>query len=169
MTDDPFTPYAEAEAQLAQAIGLFSMRFATLERHLNWATGILSGTTEDRGRVLMAAIRNVSTRLDVFSALVVGLKIEANVRQRLKECAKEIGRLNAYRNIVLHNDWTGRSGPPERWNKVWTVTGRDGARYKQQDFTPESIKAEAMNCLLCVIRLADGMKAHETGRPLEKP
>ena len=151
--------YDTREAELAQAIGVFSMRFAHLEGHLDWANTILLGTTEGRGRVLMAAIQSVSTRLNVLSALIVGIKMEEPVRTRLRECAKEIDRLNTYRNQLLHNRWSGWNG--KAFSKIWTKTGRRGAKWQHRMYTEDEVRAEAEKCTACAVTLMESVKVYQ--------
>lgn len=156
------------EAKLAEAIGRFSIRFAHLEGHLNWAIGCLLGTTEARGRITTAAIQSVSTRLDIYAALVSGLKMQDDVRARLKECEAAIGDLNAYRNRLLHNQWGSISlSDLTTWSKVWTETRRRKSERKHASFTVDEINAKAAECLTCVIRLMDGIKVYQEGGALK--
>ena len=118
----------------------------------------------------MAAIRNVSTRLDIFAALASGIDMAPEVKARLRDCAAQIGDLNGYRNTLLHNKWGGNflNADFESWTKIWTETSRRKSQRRSKTFTAAEIKARADECLRCRVLLSDGIKAYQEGGPLEQ-
>ncbi|MBS7669460.1 hypothetical protein [Croceicoccus gelatinilyticus] len=140
------------DAVLAAAVGELSVNFSHLEGHLNWAIARLLGTTEGRGKVVAAAIRNVSTRLDIFAGLVQIIDMPAATKDALLASHKEIQRLNALRNHLLHNRWTSNE------NKIWLDINRGKVSLKSRKFKPEEISREAKACVSAIASLMDAIK-----------
>ncbi len=157
-----------AEERLAEAIGVFVMRFGFLERNLNWSLWCLLGLNERVGEVLTTTYRNVSAKLDLYFALTNGRRMADEVRRRLIECGEEIALLNTYRNRLLHNQFSSHQPVSDTWLKFWVETANKKARCRHVQLNPSDIRAEAEKCFQCVVRLMDGIKAYQNATPLEK-
>lgn len=134
--------------ELASALGMFAIEFATMEHWFDEAIRHLLGLDRMPGAMLTGAILNVSTRLDIFEALANELPMDDDIRKDLIAQHKKIGRLNSQRNWLLHNQWVGTSiksdDPIERHYKG-KIDRRD-RKWKSRGFSIAEIEQLSNEC-----------------------
>ncbi len=144
----------EEEAELAHAVGIFSMRFAKLEQCLNFAIGDFLGLRNvSMTLMLTAAIQNLNIRFNILSSLVNGSRMSDDLRSNLRKCLTEFRTLNDYRNWLLHNTFEGKTytitddqiESPNTW-RMWRPRTDTKFHFQDEEFTIDEILKRATVC-----------------------
>ena len=154
----------ESQSRLATAIGKFSIEFVVVERQANWAISVLLQLKTNKiSDLLFAAIRNLSTRLDILESLIAGMAMDDSIRTELKECVISIRGLNVYRTWLLHDAWSGYVPPTDEWQKIRPRTDKK-LHYQSESFSALTINARTEECRKVIARLSKAMKAYYKNR-----
>jgi hypothetical protein len=159
-----FTKAVRARGRLAQAIGSFAMNFAILEKQVNHSIGVLLRIpTTSMVELLTAAIRNVSTRLDILQSLVNGCKMSKRLPSDLLSSITEIRELNSDRNGLLHGNWSGYSPLTKEWPKIWPKTNQKFTRAIKL-ISVKSVQSCDRRCVREFVRLSKRIKRYDEYR-----
>lgn len=134
------------EKEFAAAIGTFVMHFVRLETHVNAVMcTFLRIPREGLSELLVAAIRNVSTRLHILESLVNGVEMPTDLRAELRSRIKEVRDLNTDRNWLLHTRQGVYLPQEDAWQRISAQT-RDRFKRKVKHFSIADVQAKTEQC-----------------------
>ena len=152
--------HKDARKRLSNAIGVFCIEFAFLEKYINWGIEVLLPLhSKKKADLLLGPIRSVDTRLDILESLVNGIKMDLAIRVELLSFIKSCRELNTYRNWLLHGQWSGWHPMDDSWTKFGTETKKK-FKYKWKSFNAKEIEVEAAKCIPLVVNFMKAMKLH---------
>lgn len=153
-----------AEDRLATAIGKFSVRFALVEKHANWAINVFLKLEPLRvGALVNAGIRSFSARLDILQSLANGMQMTNETREEIKASISSIRDLNVYRNWLLHDAWGPWNQSDDTWQKMRARTDKK-FHYQHETFSTDEINRRADECWETIVSVSKSMKKYSLGR-----
>ncbi|MEQ8444126.1 MAG: hypothetical protein RIM72_08670 [Alphaproteobacteria bacterium] len=116
--------HSDANKAFAEPIGTFVFAFGYLEHQLDAAIGALLRIESSReSDAITAQIQSVAAKARLVQQLVKIQTENCQLREEAERVAKEIARINTYRNRLIHGPWNaffhGNSEEPS-WQKLST-------------------------------------------------